>query len=185
MQASRVQHIDISVFNGLFDKYKNRLYGYILSLTHSEYYAEEITQEIFIKIWISRDLLAKAENLEHYLFTMARNRTISFLRGAAVDMKVLQHLQSQMNTDGNPAEDRLARQEYDKLLLQAVAQLSPQRRTVYQLSRDKGLTLDEIATQMGISRNTAKNHLMAALQFIRSFLSTHQMELLLFFWFYS
>jgi len=185
MSAVGVQHIDLDVFNGLFDKYKNRLYGYILSLTHSEYYAEEITQELFIKVWISRDLLAKAENLEHYLFTMARNRTITFLRDAAANMKVLQHLQAQMKTDRNPAEDRLAKQEYDKLLLQAVGQLSPQRKTVYQLSRDKGLTLDEIAAEMGISRNTAKNHLIAALQFIRTFLTDHRMEMLLLFVLYA
>ncbi|MGO4291668.1 hypothetical protein [Chitinophaga sp. RAB17] len=52
-------------------------------------------------------MLAKAENLEHYPFTMAHNRTISFFAGAAVDMKLLQHWQ--MDTDGNPAESRLAR----------------------------------------------------------------------------
>ena len=62
-------------FKRLFDNYKNRLYGYVLAIARSPYTAEEITQEIFIKLWLCRDVLHKVDNLDGYIFTMARNGT--------------------------------------------------------------------------------------------------------------
>lgn len=185
MTIAGTQHIDPEIFNKLFEAYRNRVYGFVLSITHSAYSAEEITQEIFIKIWLSADLMDKTENLEPYLFTMVRNRTVSYLRKAACDVKLLRELQGQMKTDINPAENKLAIEEYNKLIQKAVGQLTSRREAVYRLSREKGMTLDEIAASLHISRNTAKNHLVDALRFIRNFLLAHHVEFLLLFFLYS
>src|SRR5580698_965885 len=80
-------------FKRLFDSYKNRIYGYVLAIARSPYAAEEITQEIFIKLWLCRDLLPQVENLDGYIFTIARNRTLNYLRKAAYDTRLLRELQ--------------------------------------------------------------------------------------------
>jgi RNA polymerase sigma-70 factor (family 1) len=160
-------------FKRLFDSYKNRLYGYVLAITRSHYTAEEITQEIFIKLWLCRDILHEVDNLDGYIFTMARNKTLNYLRKAAYDVKLLHHLQQQALPENNNVEERALLSEYDRLLRDALSLLSPQRRLVYQLSRDNGLNHDEIANQLHLSRNTVKNHMVEALRFIRRYLGEH------------
>src|ERR1700761_6283752 len=86
-------------FKRLFDSYKNRLYGYVLAITHSHYTAEEITQEIFIKLWLCRDMLHGVENMDRYLFAIARNKTLNHLRKAAYDVKLLRELQEKAMAD--------------------------------------------------------------------------------------
>ena len=157
-------------FKRLFDNYKNRLYGYVLAIARSPYTAEEITQEIFIKLWLCRDVLHKVDNLDGYIFTMARNGTLNHLRKAAYDVKLLHELQERAMPVNNNVEERALLSEYDEMLRDALRMLSPQRRLVYQLSRDRGLNHEEIADQLHLSRNTVKNHMVEALRFIRHYL---------------
>jgi RNA polymerase sigma-70 factor (family 1) len=165
-------------FKRLFDSYKNRIYGYVMSIAHSPYAAEEITQEIFIKLWLCRDLLHEVENLDGYIFTIARNRTLNHLRKAAYDTRLLRELQGLVMPQHNNVEERALVTEYDQLLRNALSLLSPQRRRVFQMSRDGGLNHEEIAEQLHLSRNTVKNHMVEALRIIRSYLGQHGSVLL-------
>jgi RNA polymerase sigma-70 factor (family 1) len=162
-------------FKCLFDNYKNRLYGYVLAITHSHYTAEEITQEIFIKLWLCRDSLNQVENLDGYLFAIARNKTLNHLRKAAYDVRLLKELQERGLSAGsaNNVEERAMAGEYDQLLQDALALLTPQRRLVYMMSRQRGLNHAEIAHQLQLSRNTVKNHMVEALRFIRHYFVKH------------
>jgi RNA polymerase sigma-70 factor (family 1) len=172
-----------AAFKRLFDSYKNRVYGYVLAIAHSPYAAEEITQEIFIKLWLCRDILHEVENLDGYIFTIARNRTLNYLRKAAHDTRLLKELQELMNPQHNNVEERALASEYDRLMRDALSRMSPQRRLVYQLSRDGGLNHEEIAQQLHLSRNTVKNHMVEALRFIRSYLGQHGSVLAVLFFF--
>lgn len=168
-------------FKRLFDSYKNRVYGYVLAIAHSPYAAEEITQEIFIKLWLCRDLLPQVENLDGYIFTIARNRTLNYLRKAAYDTRLLRELQQFASPEQNNVEERALVTDYEQLLRDALSLLSPQRRLVFQLSRDGGLNHEQIAEQLHLSRNTVKNHMVEALRFIRSYLGQHGSVLVLIF----
>ena len=162
-------------FKCLFDNYKHRLYGYVLAITHSHYTAEEITQEIFIKLWLCRDVLNQVENLDGYIFTIARNKILNHLRKAAYDVRLLKELQERGLSagSGNNVEERAMAGEYARLLQDALALLTPQRRLVYVMSRQRGLNHAEIADQLQLSRNTVKNHMVEALRFIRHYFVEH------------
>ena len=69
--------------------------------------------------------------------------------------------------------------DHHQLMKVALTALSPRRRLVYQLSRDQGLNLQEIAARLRLSPNTVKNHLVIALKFIRKYLSVMNPVLLL------
>jgi RNA polymerase sigma-70 factor (ECF subfamily) len=168
-------------FRKLFDTYKNRVFGYVLAIVKTHHQAEEITQELFIKLWTSRELLAQVDNLDNYIMVMARNRTINFLRKKLSDEKGLQELTQQMSQATTNTPDKLLEDEYGRLLATAIDALSPQRKQVYQLSREKGLNLEQIGQQLGISPNTAKNHLVEALKQIREQLARHGIGMLLLF----
>ncbi|HTJ15076.1 MAG TPA: RNA polymerase sigma-70 factor [Dinghuibacter sp.] len=170
MQSHQERHVTAEEFKCIFDTYKNRVYGYVLAVAHSAYTAEEITQEIFLKLWLCRDMLGRVDNLEGYLFTIARHKTLNHLRKAATDARLLRELQSLMRPSANDVEELSLSTDYDHIVQEAVALLSPQRRQVYQLSRVKGLNHEEIAVHLQLSRSTVKNHLVEALRFIRGHL---------------
>ncbi|HEY4154136.1 MAG TPA: RNA polymerase sigma-70 factor [Puia sp.] len=158
-------------FKCLFDIYKNRVFRYAQAISHSPFIAEEITQEIFIKLWLYRDTLSRVDNLDAYIFRMARNKTLNYLRRAAHETKILKELQSRMIPENNNAAEHLLAADQHKMLQEAITRLSPQRRLVYQLSRNQGLNHKEIASQLRLSPNTVKNHLVNALKFIREYLN--------------
>ena len=160
-------------FTSLFETYKDRLFSYVLSVTHSRYIAEEITQEIFLKLWLCRHELPGVENPESYLVTIARNKTLNHLRKAHYDDKLIGELKSRMKPSSNNVEEQVSLSESDRLLQEAITLLSPQRQLVYRLSRNQGLDHQEIARQMRLSRNTVKNHLVQALRFIRTYLDNN------------
>ncbi len=170
MFALKQSHITEQDFKCLFDKYKDRLYNYAFAISHSQYVAEEITQEIFIKLWICRDMLGEVENMDSYVFTIARNKTLNHFRKAANDSKLLKELQQRMVHAENNIEEHVLITDYDKSLQEALTLLSPQRKLVYQLSRNQGLNHQQIATELHLSHNTVKNHLVEALKFIRKYI---------------
>lgn len=168
-------------FTCLFYAYKERLFSYVLSVSHSDYIAEEITQEIFLKLWLCRRELYLIENTEAYLFTIARNKTLNHLRRARYDEKLIRDLRSFMRPSSNDVEEQVSLSDSNKLLQEAITLLSPQRQLVYRLSRYQGLNHQEIAKQMRLSRNTVKNHLAQALRFIRSYLDNNGVFIFIFF----
>jgi RNA polymerase sigma-70 factor (ECF subfamily) len=171
MSAYGERHMNEHDFKCLFDNYKNRIFGYVQAVAHSPYIAEEITQEIFIKLWLYRDMLHGVDNLDGYILAIARNKTLNYLRKAAHESKILREIQDRMIPENNNVEERMVIADQRKLLQEAVTLLSPQRRLVYRLSRDQGLNHQEIASQLQLSPNTVKNQLVIALKFIRKYLN--------------
>jgi RNA polymerase sigma-70 factor (family 1) len=166
------------IFTNLFFVYKERLFGYVLAIAHSHYTAEEITQEIFLKLWLMRHELTTIENGEAYLFTIARNKALNHLRKAHNDQKLVAEMKNRMRPVSNDVEEHITSSESDRLIQEAITLLSPQRQLVYRLSRLQGLNHQEIARQTKLSRNTVKNHLVQSLRFIRSYLDNNGFFLL-------
>lgn len=179
---ARVAAGDESAFNQLFWSYKDRIFGYVMAITHSHERAEEITQQLFIKLWQSRHLLAEVDNIDNYLFAVARLRTISFLRNMFRDEKGLRKLQTYMvNPPAENSDARLIEAEYTRAITEAIGRLPAQRREVFLRSREQGLTYEQIASQMNLSKHTVRNHLAEALKQLRSDISKQGVGFLLLF----
>lgn len=157
-------------FNQMFDTYKGRIYAYTLAISKSEYAAEEITQEIFIKLWLARETLEEIKNIDGYIFKIAKNLSLNYLRKVAYSEKMSSELIRIGAKDSNGTDTRLNLYVYNKLINEAVNSLSPQRRLVYKLSREQELSYDEIALQLNLSKNTVKNHHLTAIGIVRTFL---------------
>jgi len=150
-------------FDSLFETYKERLFGYILAVAHSRYLAEEITQEIFLKLWLCRNELHRVENLESYLFAIARNKMLNHLRKANYDEKLIDELKSRMKPLSNDVEEQISLSESDRLVQEAITLLSPQRQLVYRLSRNQGLDHRQVADVLHIAHDAARKRYSRAL----------------------
>lgn len=172
---------DVSAFRVLFDTYRKRLYGAALKITKSDYAAEEIVQEIFAALWESRANLRDIENPPAYIFTVAYNKTFRYLKKVAADAQLLRFLTGRAKEGHQETEEWLDAKESAELIDQAVLELPSQRQLIYKLSREKGLSHEEIARELGISALTVKKQISLALGNLRDNLAKTAPLLALFF----
>jgi RNA polymerase sigma-70 factor (family 1) len=164
---------DETAFRELYEDYQGRLFLFAYRFTKSKEAAEEIVQDVFVKLWEKREQIKIEKNFAGYLFRVTRNLIIDGLKRAALDKKVQQRIYTHMQVLRNPIADELLNKELERLHQQAINALTEQRRTVYLLSREEELSYAEIAERLGISKNTVHNHMVSALQSIREHLSNH------------
>lgn len=168
---------DQAAFNRLFERHRAKLYDYLFDITKSREIAEELLMDVFLKIWYGRELAPQIQNVDAFLGRIAHNKAINFLTTTARRKHLQQLVAYGMAASvENAAEQILEEKEYQQFLQEALTQLSPQRRLVFTLSREKGLTHDEIARELQLSRQTVKNHMTEALKSIREFLTTQKGE---------
>jgi len=163
-------------FIRLFDTYKVPVHSYIQTITKNFHTAEELTQELFIRLWNKRHNFDNIEAKDQYIFRMAHNACMNWFQKVALDARLAKQLKEQLQLAHNNVDDQVAIREAKELLEKAIATLSPQRRKVFELSRKQGLRLNEIAETLDISFHTANHHLVAALAQIREYFLTHSKE---------
>ena len=170
---------DESAFRTVFDHYRDAIYSFALKVTRREAIAEEIVQDVFIKIWINRAGLPAIHHFPDFLYIIARNHTFNALRKLARERKLNAVTTEDLSIAGVSTEAIIIQRDYDRLLQQAVAQLPPQQRLVYTLGRQEGFTREEIAAQLQISPETVKVHMASALRTLRTYFKDHDELLLL------
>jgi RNA polymerase sigma-70 factor (family 1) len=165
----RIAAGDEAAFTALFDAYKDKIYSIAMRLTRNAAVAEEIVQDVFLKIWLKRQGLAEVEHFRAYLFTATRNEVISAIRRLARRRVLVAGAAKAGLTEVNDTDSLLLDREYQAILRQAVEQLPPQQQKVYRLMKEQGLRRDQAAEQLGMSPETVKMHLALAMRSVRAF----------------
>lgn len=168
-------------FLEVFRDQEARLFALALKMTKSAVHAQDLVQETFLRLWEHREEMPAIRNMDAWLYRVMENKLMDFLRKAAADERMREQIWSSLS--GGPlspaaiAENR----EYHALVGKAIDQLPPQRRLIYRLNREEGMSYTEIADELKISRHTVKNQLSSALQAIRAFIVKTSGPLSLFF----
>jgi RNA polymerase sigma-70 factor, ECF subfamily len=162
---------DLRAFNELFDHYGKRLFRFSMGYLKSELDAEEVVQEVFIKIWNNREELSVQKSFESYLFTIAKNGILNTIRKSKSEQAYLQY--AKLHPEKNVLlDDELNFRELEKAYQAAIEKLSPRRKVIFLLSREQSLSNAEIAEKMNISVKTVENQMTSALSEIRKHLSS-------------
>ena len=169
---------DEKAFRQLFNYYWQHIYSVAFAFTKSIVLSEEIVQDVFLKVWLKRELLTPVKNFKGYLFTVARNHIYNELRKKSSEQSFAEHLEEYFIEMSSLPEQQLFLKETQSLIDEAVAQLPTQQRTVYELSRKDGLDQAQIADKLGISKLTVKSHMNKALNMIRQVYQSSTGELL-------
>lgn len=176
----RVAQGDKTAFTELFDRYQAVVYDFALKFLRSKTQAEEIVQQIFMKIWLSREKLPEIENFAAYLNRATRNQSYSVLRSIAAESLRAEALSVVMPREELTTENDIFFNESSSILRKIVETLPPQRKLVYELCHEEGLKYDEVAEKLNISPGTVHKHMKLALKTIRDHFS--EMTLLLILW---
>jgi RNA polymerase sigma-70 factor (family 1) len=168
---TRIANGDGTAFTELFRQYFEPLKWNALKMLKSEFWAEEIVQEVFTQLWDNREKLAAVESPAGFLFKITANRCLDRIRRQELEIKMQYVVNKALHRDTNSFQENSYDLDFiEKLIKEAVQQLPEQGRLVFELQRNEGLSYQEIADRLGISRNTVRNHMVKSLHFIRTYL---------------
>ena len=153
----------------LFDEYKDRFYSVSLKMTGNSDLAQEMVQDIFVKIWKNRATLPDIQNPDAYLLTALYRQIFKYYKKLALERKLLRVIAESPAFQNITDETVLAR-ESERLINEAISKLPQQRQLVFRLSKQDGLTRDQVAEKLNISPHTVRNHMAEAIKFIRAYL---------------
>jgi RNA polymerase sigma-70 factor (family 1) len=159
---------DENVFRLIFDHYKVPFHAAAFKMTRCADIAEEITQEVFVTIWIKRKLIATAKRPDCYVFTILHNSIYSHFRKLVHERQSKLKLEQEIGNTENLIEALMDEKENRNILENIINQLPPQQRLIYKLAKQEGMRRDEIARKLNISPNTVRNHLSAAVEYLRT-----------------
>lgn len=159
-------------YESIFIAYYPKVKYYIIGFVKSDDIAEELTQNVFLKIWESRQsLVVSIKGFESYLFTIAYRQTIDYIRSNQVresfynDQKILE-------ADMVCIEEEYIAEETRLLIEIAIGNMTEKRQNIYNLSRNQGIPNDKIAEKLNISKRTVENHLSLVLKKIRDIIGS-------------
>ncbi|WP_461533689.1 RNA polymerase sigma factor [Sinomicrobium sp.] len=164
---------DERAFRKLYLKYYHLVYGFSMSLVKSPTIADEIVQEVFMQVWLHCDTLNPKLSFKSYVLTITRNKSLDFLRKASNNEQLRKEIFHATTYIHNQTSDYIDDADYEMWKNRAIASLPPKRRRIFEMSRQDGMSYDDIARELGISTNTVKVQMSKALQKIRSFLKVN------------
>lgn len=176
MKKEEEQHIlreiasgRVEAFESLFFQYQPRLVNFLVGLTHDKEVSRDMAQDLFLSLWKDREKLRHVQSFSAYLFQMARFTVYDYFDRLIVSEKyTTEYLLEASSCESE--EEALFVRELQSIINQAVEHMSPQQSRIYRMSREEGLSNDEIAIRLNISKRTVENHLSAALAILRKVL---------------
>jgi RNA polymerase sigma-70 factor (family 1) len=166
-----------SAFKQLYIDYYRKIYAYALKFTKSTELAEDIAQEVFLKVWEKRDKFSDIRHFRGFLFAVCKNITLNVLTRAAREIKIKSLILTGAQKFHVDTENHFQSEEYEMLLNKAIEQLPPQRKLIYKLVKTEGKTYDEVAKQLGISIGTVNDHIVKATRSIKDYLAWYNITL--------
>ncbi len=168
--VQRISQDCASSFKVLFLQYIDPVTNYAYHICGNEELANDVAQEVFMKVWEKRATLDSRKSIKYFLFVLVRNIIISNFRKLGSYKKYRDHFQFTAERNSNSLEKQLEANELSSLITSAIDKLPEKRKKVFQLSRNDALSYMEIAEKLDISPRTVEVHIALAIKNIREYL---------------
>ena len=159
-----------AAFKVIYDRYAVFVYKRLIHLVRIEHMAQELTQEVFVRLWQKRHHIDPDKPVFPYLSKMAANLVVDFFRKAARDRKLKAALCSTADPMTASVDERLIASDERTLLQKAIGRLPAQQQSVFKLCKLEGLSHEEASDKLGISVSTVNNHIVRANKSVRRYL---------------
>ena len=158
---------DEASFEQVFKTHFKNLHAYACSITKEETVAEEVVQNVFVKLWERSEALSISGSVPAYLYRAVYNESLNYLKHQKVRSAYGQHVVHTMKNETEHGGKKLQLKELEGRLAEAMNDLPEQCRTIFQLSRFEELRYREIADRLGLSIKTVENQMGKALKILR------------------
>lgn len=162
---------DKKAFAMLYNMYAGKCLSFVRSIIKDEEAAKDITHDLFVKVWLKRELISKVDSFSSYLFRMARNAVMDRLESEVIRRRFATEKMTVSENFRSYVDEKVSENELQMLIFRAVSGMPEQRRKIFTLSRYQGIPNSEIARMFDISVRTVENHLTNALSDIRLMLA--------------
>ena len=158
---------DKRAFAVLYNLYAGKCFHFVNSLIKDSEVSKDITHDIFVKVWLKRELISKVDSFSAYLFRMVRNAVMDRLESEVIRRRFV--VESLMISDEfcSYVDEKITLDELQILVFNTVNKMPEQRRRVFIMSRYRGIPNVKIAEMLGLSIRTVENHITNALSDIR------------------
>lgn len=171
--AASVAEGNQDAFDALFRRYYGPVNNFIRSLVKQSSITEDLTQDVFVNLWNSRHALGQVHNLNSYIYTSARNAVIDYMRRAHNVYCISAEISER--ADDELLDERYFAVEKELLIRMVVENFPERRREIFRMSRFEGMSNDEIAEQLGISKKTVENQINLAMRDLRKIIGALSM----------
>ncbi|MDO7742707.1 MAG: RNA polymerase sigma-70 factor [Pedobacter sp.] len=175
----RLQSGDQLAFESLYQNYSREIYSKLVKMVKNVTLAEELTQDVFVKVWNKREVITIDQPFRYYLLTLTNNLVNDFYRKAARDRKLQDEIIAASTELYNPTEEQIYYKESKELMDQAIDSLPAQQKLVFQMCKIEGKSYDEVSKLLGISTSTISNHIVKATKSIKTYFFTQKKGFLL------
>ncbi|MCE4564753.1 RNA polymerase sigma-70 factor [Maribellus sp. CM-23] len=153
-------------FQALFDNYSRKIYHFSMGYLKNKQEAEDIVQEVFLKIWKSREELLTGTSFESFLFTITRNAILNTIRKEKYQQVYMNYVKLHLGKNVL-LDEELDFNELERAYKKSIDKLPPRRKEIFLLSRYENISNVEIAKKMDVSVKTVENQMTSALADIR------------------
>lgn len=154
-------------FRMVYDLHSEQVYKLAFRFLKDSAWSEEVVQDVFLKLWLNREVLDERGNMWLYLYVIAKRICLNKLREIRNTTVLFEQLIKNIEIASNKTEEQLTADEMNQFAEKIIINLPSQQQLVFKLSREEGLSHKEIAQKLGLSPNTVKNHMVQALKTLR------------------
>jgi len=177
--VKRLQSGDQLAFEALYHIYSKEIYRKISKMVKDVTLAEELTQDVFVKIWNKREVITTEKPFRYYLLTLATNLVNDFYRKVARERRLQDEIIAASTELYNPTEDQIYYKESKELMDAAIESLPTQQKLVFKLCKIDGKSYEEVSNLLGISTSTISNHIVKGTKTIKIYFFSQKKGFLL------
>jgi RNA polymerase sigma-70 factor (family 1) len=168
---------DLKAFDEIYHRFVPKLHGFLIKIYKDKIMAEEVTQEVFIKIWENRQGIRAGNTFEGYLFKIAKNKIYDLLHLQKRKQEVYGQLK--LRDYSNELEDAIIFHDLDRQVKEVVDDFPASQKEIFILSRHELLSNNEIAQKLQLSQRTVETQIYRALQKIKAQLTRNEISFIL------
>jgi RNA polymerase sigma-70 factor (family 1) len=164
-----------AAFREIYSRYYDTIYGLGKLYLKDPVIAEDVVQTVFLRLWERRAQLPSLGSFTDWFYTVTRHELLETLRKQSAADNYRQYIKTRFQEGVDPHEGQsdVIDSVTFELIQEAIGQLTSQQQTAFRLQREKGMSYEQIAAQMGIAVNTVRRHLYLAMQSIRAYVRDH------------
>lgn len=179
---NRLKRGEERAFRLVYERLYTPLFSFVNRWVKDESISEEIVQEAFIAVWMSRHTLESPAHLIGLAFKVARRMSVDHFRSKMLEIRASEHLSQVMTAVCNQTSETVIYDDLENFANLRIDRLPPQQQAVFKMNRREGLSYEEIANRLQISHNTVRNHMVCALKSLRLQFTKHVLSFLFVFY---
>lgn len=163
----QLQQGDQKAFTHLYRRYKDPLGYRLFQLLKNDALAEEVLQDLFLKVWEHRANIDPQQPFRAYLYRIAANLSYNLMNRASKERAILEQIIEGSTELYRHIEEQLFQKENEALLHAAIERLPSQRKKIFIACKIEGKSYKEVADELRISPHTVNDHIQKAMQYLR------------------